>query len=135
MALDPQAPLRDMEGGIRARAVPSTFHGPAKSAFVLKRTLDIGGALFLAVLSAPLVAGIPCALAAHLRGNPFLAQLRTGYRGKAFTLYKLRTMVSGAHELRPRLLRAADCSPKPFKLENDPRVTRMGSFLRRWSLD
>lgn len=100
-----------------------------------KRALDIAGASVLVVLGAPLMVGIACLMAAQLHGNPFLAQRRVGYLGKPFALYKFRTMFGGAHELRPQLALSSGRSSRPFKLEDDPRVTPAGRFLRRWSLD
>jgi exopolysaccharide biosynthesis polyprenyl glycosylphosphotransferase len=110
---------------------------PALSAWQLrlKRALDLFVACLILVLSAPLL--LVCSLAVKLSdGGPVLfRQTRIGRDGHAFTLLKLRTMVVDA-EARLAGLRGDNQRTGPlFKLDSDPRVTRIGKFLRATSLD
>jgi len=91
----------------------------------LKRSLDLLIGFVAVAISAPIV--VVCALAVKLdsRGPVIFKQLRVGLDGKEFEIYKLRTMVVGAETMGAGL--AVD--------EGDSRITRIGGFLRRWSLD
>jgi lipopolysaccharide/colanic/teichoic acid biosynthesis glycosyltransferase len=91
----------------------------------LKRTLDLLLALVGAVLSAPLVAVLAAAIRLESPGHPIYRQTRVGKDGREFEIYKLRTMVSGAELVGAGLAIQ----------EGDERITRVGSFLRRYSLD
>jgi lipopolysaccharide/colanic/teichoic acid biosynthesis glycosyltransferase len=78
-----------------------------------------------------------CALVIRLDspGPIFIRQHRTGRDGKRFTMFKFRTMVKNAEELKPLLAHLNVLPPPDFKIPNDPRITRVGKFLRRTSLD
>jgi lipopolysaccharide/colanic/teichoic acid biosynthesis glycosyltransferase len=65
----------------------------------------------------------------------FYTQRRVGKNGREFTIVKFRTMVRNAHALRTELTSANEGAGPLFKLRSDPRVTRVGTALRRWSLD
>ena len=101
----------------------------------VKRLVDL--LLILLVLPAALVIGTLCALAVAVQspGPVFYAQTRTGRDGKRFRMYKFRTMVRNADELK-HSLRHLNVLPFPdFKILNDPRVTPVGRLLRASSLD
>jgi lipopolysaccharide/colanic/teichoic acid biosynthesis glycosyltransferase/glycosyltransferase involved in cell wall biosynthesis len=103
--------------------------------YVGKRSLDIVGALL--GLTFTLLVGPFLALAIRLNspGPILFRQERIGQGGRPFTIYKFRSMKAGAEEELSRLI-DLDSLPEPaFKLENDPRITPVGRFLRRWSLD
>lgn len=101
----------------------------------LKRALDITAA----VVSLPVVMPVLllCALAVRLEsaGAAFFVQHRTGKGGRRFRMFKLRTMVANAEELKKELLHLNELTYPDFKITNDPRVTRVGKLLRRTSLD
>ena len=65
----------------------------------------------------------------------FSDRLRAGENGKPFTMIKLRTMVDGADQMVMEVLHKSQLKGPAFKIPNDPRVTRVGRYLRRWSLD
>ncbi|HSU82406.1 MAG TPA: sugar transferase, partial [Thermoanaerobaculia bacterium] len=69
------------------------------------------------------------------RGAVLYRQTRCGLNGRSFTLYKFRTMVADAHERRQEFLHLNEMNGPVFKLKSDPRVTRLGRLLRRFSLD
>jgi exopolysaccharide biosynthesis polyprenyl glycosylphosphotransferase len=105
-----------------------------RSSWVLKRSMDIVGAgLCLTVLS-PLMAAIAIAIAFDSRGPVFFRQTRVGRDGRRFRIFKFRTMVQGADAMKDEL-RALNEAGELFKMEQDPRITRAGRFLRRTSLD
>lgn len=103
-----------------------------------KRTLDVIGASLLLILLAPLMGLI--AILVRLSGPQVIfAHQRVGHCGKLFPCYKFRTMVPNAQEVLQRLLaERPDLRAeweRDFKLKEDPRITRIGGFLRKYSLD
>lgn len=101
----------------------------------VKRTMDIVVSVSLLVLLAPVM--LACALAIRLSspGHILFAQTRNGLRGRVFQMLKFRSMVDNAHELIDDMNDRNTMSGAAFKCENDPRVNRVGAFLRRFSLD
>ena len=91
----------------------------------------------LAILVPVAIVGILCALAVRLDtpGPVFYSQLRIGRDGRAFRMWKFRTMVQNAEELKASLAHLNVLPPPDFKIPDDPRVTRVGKFLRKTSLD
>lgn len=114
------------------------FSSPAGNALwemAVKRMCDIVLSLLLLVLGSPLWIAIAVAVACSGKGPVVFRQRRCTLRGREFTMYKFRTMVADA-ESRLGTLAAANESDGPvFKIRNDPRITRVGRFLRRYSLD
>ncbi len=102
---------------------------------VIKRTMDIVGSVVGLVVAAPVI--LACAVAIELdsKGPIFFVQKRAGQNGQPFQMVKLRTMVKDAEEKLPELINLDELSAPAFKLEDDPRITRVGRFLRRTSLD
>jgi lipopolysaccharide/colanic/teichoic acid biosynthesis glycosyltransferase len=92
---------------------------------VIKRSLDLVIAVPLAIVTAPLVAALAVAIRLESPGDPIYRQIRVGRDGRAFEIFKLRTMVSGAEFTGAGLAIA----------EGDARITRLGRLLRRYSLD
>jgi lipopolysaccharide/colanic/teichoic acid biosynthesis glycosyltransferase len=101
----------------------------------LKRTLDIVGALVGLILSAPLLLLAAIAIKLDSRGPVFFTQERVGENGKPFRVFKLRTMVDGAHDQVERVIGDNPLAGPVYKIPNDPRITPVGKVLRRWSLD
>ncbi len=101
-----------------------------------KRAMDI--TLCLLAMPVLLVAFVVCAILIKLDspGGPVLfQQQRTGRGGRRFGMYKFRTMVPNAEELKKELMHLNELQWPDFKITNDPRVTRVGRFLRKTSLD
>jgi exopolysaccharide biosynthesis polyprenyl glycosylphosphotransferase len=103
--------------------------------FAVKRVFDLVGAMLLLVVLAPLLAVIALAIRTTSRGPVLYRSLRPGIGGRPFACLKFRTMVEGADELQPQLEVRNELGGAIFKLRDDPRVTSVGRFLRRWSLD
>lgn len=102
---------------------------------IVKRILDILGAvtgLFFTLLLWPLIALL---IKLDSRGPVLFRQERVGEREKSFTMYKFRTMRENAAEQWPELIASLGLTEPVLKLDNDPRLTDAGRFLRRWSLD
>jgi exopolysaccharide biosynthesis polyprenyl glycosylphosphotransferase len=108
--------------------------GLSRSSQLLKRAFDLVSGLLVTVVFAPLLAAIALAIKLDSRGPVLFAQTRVGQDGLRFRMYKFRTMFDGADRLRAEL---ADRNQTDglFKIKDDPRVTRVGKFLRRTSLD
>ena len=102
---------------------------------VVKRAIDLGGALVTLVLVALPMAIIALIIKVDSPGPAIFRQTRIGQKGAPFRIFKFRTMVSNAEAVLPRLLDLDALAEPAFKIPNDPRVTRIGRFLRRWSLD
>jgi exopolysaccharide biosynthesis polyprenyl glycosylphosphotransferase len=102
---------------------------------VIKEIVDRAGAALLLAVFAPVLLTVAVAVAVHSRGGVFYRQRRVGRDGREFTIVKFRTMVRNAHTLRTDLINANEGAGPLFKLRSDPRVTRVGAVLRRWSLD
>jgi exopolysaccharide biosynthesis polyprenyl glycosylphosphotransferase len=110
-------------------------HGLSRSSWLIKRSFDLLGASFLLVLLAPLLALIALAITLDSRGSVFFRQRRMGREDEVFEIYKFRTMVDGAHVQREALAHRNEAGGGLFKIEDDPRVTRVGRLLRSTSLD
>ncbi len=102
---------------------------------LFKSVFDRVGAFVLLVLSSPLFIIVPVAIKLTSRGPVFFRQQRSGLRGKLFTMYKFRSMHSNAEQLRAELEIFNEMGGAAFKMSNDPRITRLGRFLRRTSID
>jgi exopolysaccharide biosynthesis polyprenyl glycosylphosphotransferase len=101
-----------------------------------KRAIDALVAMVILILSAIPMALIAVLIRTTSEGPILYRQRRVGKNGKQFTLVKFRCMVNGADELRAELMALHGAQdPRLFKLQDDPRLTRIGRVLRRWSLD
>jgi len=109
--------------------------GLSLPARLLKRLLDIAGGLVGLLLSIPLVLLAALAIKLEDGGPVFFVQERAGENGKPFRLIKLRTMVVGSEGKVDQMLKNNPLRGPAFKFPNDPRVTRIGRILRRYSLD
>ena len=109
-------------------------HLPA-AGLVLKRVVDVLGAGLVLTALSPLLAVIAGLIKLDSRGSVFYRAPRVGKKGRLFRCYKFRTMVSNADDLKHHLRRDNQRSGPFFKIVGDPRITRFGRFLRRYSLD
>jgi exopolysaccharide biosynthesis polyprenyl glycosylphosphotransferase len=130
-ALGPSVEVDDVEGvtvlGITPPVLP-------RSSRMLKRAMDIAGAGIMLLFSAPLVAPIALAVKLDSRGPVFFRQERVGRRGKRFKVVKFRTMTVDAEQREGELAKLSR-DPNWLLLDHDPRITRVGRFLRHSSLD
>jgi exopolysaccharide biosynthesis polyprenyl glycosylphosphotransferase len=101
----------------------------------LKRALDVAVSLGGLVLLSPLFLGVTAAIRLDSPGPILFRQKRVGADGKVFICYMFRSMYEGAERLQEELEPLNEAGGPVFKIKDDPRVTPVGRFLRRWSLD
>ena len=125
------------EGGRHGRKLPSMLLAPRTfdmEALHLKRLIDVIVSAVAVVALAPLFGVI--ALLVRLSGRPILYRYQmVGQNGRHFVGCKFRTMVPNANALKPTLLALNEMSGPVFKMKNDPRITKVGRWLRKFSLD
>lgn len=128
--------VRD-ESALQAIALPREASPWFSYARLFKPAFDRIIAVIALVFFAPVLLLVALAIKLTSKGPIFFVQQRTGYLGRRFSLYKFRTMVVNAEELKKELMEEnifGNGSPD-FKLKNDPRITPLGVFLRKTSLD
>jgi exopolysaccharide biosynthesis polyprenyl glycosylphosphotransferase len=135
--VSPSAQIHTLEG-IPLLGIPSLHL--SRSSALFKRTMDIVVAGAGLLLLAPVFALIGCAIKLEGRGPVFFRQIRMGSGAKVFQIFKFRTMVVDAEERKAALQHlnkhaVPGSDPRMFKIPDDPRITRVGRFLRRYSLD
>jgi exopolysaccharide biosynthesis polyprenyl glycosylphosphotransferase len=130
-ALGPSVELDDVEGVTVLGVTPPVL--PRSSRF-LKRTMDVLGAGLMLLIAAPVLAVVAIAIKLDSPGPVLFSQTRIGRDGRRFKLLKCRTMCVDAEQKRAALL-AQSKDPEWLLLDEDPRVTRVGRFLRHSSLD
>ncbi|MDO5396834.1 MAG: sugar transferase [bacterium] len=101
----------------------------------LKRLIDIFGAALGLLLASWIIAIAAIAVKLEDGGPVFFSQIRVGKDGKFFKMYKLRSMVVNAAEQKKELMHKNECDGPIFKIENDPRITKVGEFIRKTSID
>lgn len=106
-----------------------------RSRMVAKAVLDRTVGVLMLLVAAPVIAASAVAVKATSSGGVFYKQPRVGRDGSTFVMWKLRTMYADADEQRKDLLASSDGDGLMFKMREDPRVTRAGRVLRRFSLD
>lgn len=143
--------------GVRLRVVPGAVHltrgrpvlssslglpllevdypGLDNTQRALKRALDVAGSLTVLAGLSPLLLAAALSIKLDSRGPVFFRQRRAGADGKSFLCYKFRSMHPDAEERQEELEERNKAGGAVFKLRDDPRVTRVGHSLRRWSID
>lgn len=125
--------------GARSSELPSRLSVAARArnsilALASKRLLDVSVGVALAAVTLPLMVAIGVAILVDSPGPVIFRAKRIGRHGKPFAMYKFRTMVNGAHE-RLNEVAHLNVADGMTKIPDDPRVTRVGKWLRRFSLD
>lgn len=111
------------------KSVPATY-------LVMKRLIDIAGAAIGLLLLSPLFIFISLLIKVEdPKGSVFFYQTRVGKDEKPFRMYKFRSMVSNAEELLEGLLAQNEIDGAMFKMKQDPRITKVGRFIRKTSID
>jgi exopolysaccharide biosynthesis polyprenyl glycosylphosphotransferase len=118
-------PLLHMNGHIPLKGTNRLF----------KRAVDLGLTVMTAPVWAPIFALVALAVWLEGGGAVFYSAERVGEHGKPFRMYKFRSMIPGADQMRDQLTRAVGEDPRRPKFKDDPRITRVGRFIRRTSLD
>jgi exopolysaccharide biosynthesis polyprenyl glycosylphosphotransferase len=123
----------DEVGGITLLGVRQ--YGLPKSSQFLKRSMDIVASAVGLFLLAPLLLLLGLAVKLDSRGPMFFRQPRVGRKGDRFDMFKFRSMVPDAERIKAQLREQNEAEGGLFKIRRDPRVTRVGRFLRQTSLD
>jgi exopolysaccharide biosynthesis polyprenyl glycosylphosphotransferase len=126
----PATPGLGADGYIHYRA---GFPRPVQEA--LKRSLDVAGSLTGLLLLAPLFLVVALLIKLESRGPVFFPQLRAGRNGRMFRMLKFRSMIVDAERHQRELLEGNEQEGPVFKIRGDPRITRIGAFIRRFSID
>lgn len=100
-----------------------------------KRTIDIACSLFGLLVLSPVLIIVSILIKLESDGPIIFSQDRIGYKGQKFKMYKFRSMVVNAEELKKKLAEQNEMSGPMFKMKNDPRVTKVGKFIRKTSID
>ena len=107
----------------------------SRGAFLIKRVLDVALSVVVILLISPVMILISVLVKFGSKGPIFYRAQRIGRKGRTFTCYKFRTMVVNADRLREDLAHLNEREGVLFKISNDPRVTKIGALLRKYSLD
>jgi exopolysaccharide biosynthesis polyprenyl glycosylphosphotransferase len=102
---------------------------------LIKRLIDVCGSAALLLLMTPLLFLVACLIKLDAPGPVLFTQERVGLNKRRFKLIKFRTMVNGADRQQQRLEHLNEADGPVFKIKDDPRITRVGKFLRRFSID
>jgi len=108
---------------------------PSRSTLLIRRLFDFAVAAVGLVVFAPIAIAIAIAIKIDSPGPVLFSQIRAGLDGRPFRMYKLRTMAVGAEDALGDLVDIDSLDEPVFKLKDDPRVTRVGALLRRFSID
>ena len=102
---------------------------------VIKRLIDVVCSFLGVIVLSPLFIIIAIIIKTTSKGPVFFSQKRVGKNGKEFDMYKFRSMVVNAEELKEKLAAQNEMSGPMFKMKDDPRVTKVGKFIRKTSID
>ena len=102
---------------------------------VIKRIIDIVASFTGLILLSPLILIVSMLIKLESKGEVIFKQKRVGLNGKEFYMYKFRSMVINAEELKEQLESQNEMSGPMFKIKDDPRITKVGKFIRKTSID
>ncbi len=123
------------EGDLDYSLITHYSHGWEGAQLVVKRLLDIAVSFTLLALTAPLCALVTVLVKLTSPGPVFFVQKRLGVNKRRFNMYKFRTMVADAEQKQQALEHLNEASGSVFKIKDDPRITPIGKFLRKTSID
>ena len=128
----PRLKVSNVEGLPLLHLEQPVFSGVSR---VTKRLLDLVLSVFGLIVISPFLLIVALMIKFYDRGSIFYTQKRIGQNNKEFSVYKFRTMYEGSHEQRGKVMAETNKDPRLAKDPQDPRVTKPGLFLRRWSID
>ena len=140
MTLDPPAPAPEQQissvlDEVDSKGAEALLESASHFYDFTKRVFDIAFGAILLILATPIMILTALAIKITSRGPVFFRQKRTGLNGQTFAMYKFRSMRRGAEDARPILEKLNENNGPAFKIKHDPRVTFVGQFLRRSSID
>jgi exopolysaccharide biosynthesis polyprenyl glycosylphosphotransferase len=128
----PRLKVSNVEGLPLLHLEQPAFSGASR---VTKRILDLTISIVGLIFISPFLLIVAILIKSSDRGSVLYTQKRIGQNNKEFNVYKFRTMYEGSHELRAQVMAETDKDPRLAKDPQDPRITKPGLFLRRWSID
>ena len=128
----PRLKVSNVEGLPLLHLEQPVFSGVSR---VTKRLLDLVLSVIGLIVISPFLLIVVLMIKFYDRGSIFYTQKRIGQNNKEFSVYKFRTMYEGSHEQRDKVMAETNKDPRLAKDPQDPRVTKPGLFLRRWSID
>jgi len=128
----PRLKVSNVEGLPLLHLEQPTFSGASR---VAKRVLDLTISILGLIIISPLLLIVAILIKSFDRGTILYTQKRIGQNNKEFNVYKFRTMKEGSHEQRAQVMAETTKDPRLAKDPQDPRITKPGLFLRRWSID
>ena len=102
---------------------------------VIKRIIDVVASLLGLIILSPLFLIVSILIYMEDKGNVFFSQERNGLNNKVFKMYKFRSMITNAPDMRAELGKYNELDGPAFKIKNDPRITKFGAFIRKTSID
>ena len=104
-------------------------------AYRVKNAFSVAAAFGILIIWSPVMLAIALGIKLTSKGPVFFKQKRVGLRGRTFLMYKFRTMVTNAEDLKESLMQFNEADGPVFKIKDDPRITKIGKFLRKTGLD
>jgi len=128
----PRLKVSNVEGLPLLHLEQPTFSGIS---ILTKRIVDILFSIIFLIIFSPILLSVALVIKLNDHGKIFYLQKRIGQNNKEFIVYKFRTMHEGSHEQREKVMSNTNKDPRLAKNPQDPRITKPGLFLRRWSID
>jgi exopolysaccharide biosynthesis polyprenyl glycosylphosphotransferase len=126
----------NLKARLRARTKRAVWRGTLLACYGLKRVFDIAVSLAALTLGSPIFLLTALLIKLEDGGPVFFRQQRVGHRGKLFGMWKFRSMVTNAEEVRKQLEAQNEMKGGVlFKMKHDPRITKVGRFIRKYSID
>lgn len=111
------------------------YYEVSNSYDMVKRLIDVAGSLVALIIFSPILLIVAIVIKLESRGPVFFAQERVGLNGNVFKMYKFRSMIVDAESLLVHLKEKNEMSGPMFKMKHDPRITKVGKFIRKTSID
>ncbi len=127
---------RNSRSGVRMRWKRAVWGATVWAAYFFKRVMDIVCSLIIILLLSPLMAAVAVAIKLESKGPMIFKQIRVGKNGRHFEFYKFRSMRPDAEKLKAAMAQQNESGDGViFKMKKDPRITRVGAFIRKYSID
>lgn len=123
----------DVKADVPMAVFSPAVHSPSQ--MILKRIIDFAGGIIGSIISIPIILIIAVPLLIESPGPLIFKQPRVGKNGRIFNIYKLRSMYADAEERKKSLMQQNKMDGCMFKMDNDPRITKVGKFIRKTSID
>jgi exopolysaccharide biosynthesis polyprenyl glycosylphosphotransferase len=131
----PKDSINERKSSVDNERKSSEDNKKSSAYFFVKRTIDIVASLIALIVLSPILLIVILAIKFESKGEAIFSQERVGIHGKLFKMHKFRSMVVNAEELKEKLENHNQMDGPMFKIKDDPRVTKVGKFIRKTSID